>query len=271
MKSQRGDRALPSLAARSNLPAQLSAQERTSFERDGFVVVRSLFEAREMGALAHAIDGLVARGPRVGEEMFYYEDSLLEHGARVLSRIERFANSSPALAQFVRHERILGRVEELLAAPALLFKEKVNFKLPGGGGFAAHQDIQPGWDDYAPYFISVLVTVDPSTLENGCLELAAGHHKRGMLGAKWKPLTAEELQGVEFAPYPMHPGDVAFFDCFVPHQSKPNLTDRQRRNLYLTFNRASDGDRREQYFADKRKSYPPDNEREPGKSYSFKV
>ena len=203
--------------------------------------------------------------------MFYYEDSLLEQGARVLSRIERFAGSSPALAQFVRHARILGRVEELLAAPALLFKEKVNFKLPGGGGFAAHQDIQPGWDDYAPYFVSVLVTVDPSTLENGCLELAAGHHKRGMLGAKWKPLTAEQIEGVEFAPYPMQPGDAAFFDCFVPHQSKPNLTDRQRRNLYLTFNRASDADRREQYFADKRKSYPPDNEREPGKSYSFKV
>jgi 2-aminoethylphosphonate dioxygenase len=271
MRSQEGDGALPSLAARSNMPTQLSAQERTSFERDGFVVVRSLFEAREMSALARAIDALVARGPRVGEEMFYYEDSLLEQGTRVLSRIERFAGSSTSLARFVQDERITRRAGELLGEPAQLFKEKVNFKLPGGGGFAAHQDIQPGWDDYAPYFVSVLVTVDPSTLENGCLELAAGHHKRGMLGKKWKPLTAAQLVGVVFEPYPMEPGDVAFFDCFVPHQSKSNLTDRQRRNLYLTFNRASDGDRREQYFADKRKSYPPDNEREPGKSYSFKV
>jgi hypothetical protein len=45
----------------------------------------------------------------------------------------------------------------------------------------------------------------------------------------------------------------------------------QRRNLYLTYNRASEGDHREKYFADKRKSYPPDLEREPGKEYSFKV
>ena len=76
---------------------------------------------------------------------------------------------------------------------------------------------------------------------------------------------------MEFKPYPMEPGDTAFFDCFVPHQSKPNLTDQPRRNLYLTFNRAADGDHREKYFADKRKSYPPDNEREPGKKYVFKV
>jgi 2-aminoethylphosphonate dioxygenase len=143
--------------------------------------------------------------------------------------------------------------------------------LPGGGGFEPHQDIQPGWDDYCPYFISVLVTIDESTVENGCLELAAGYHKQGMLGEKWKPLTDAQLAGVEFVKYPMSPGDVAFFDCFVPHQSKPNLTSRQRRNLYLTFNRAADGDHRHNYFADKRKSYPPDYEREPGKQYVFKV
>jgi 2-aminoethylphosphonate dioxygenase len=117
----------------------------------------------------------------------------------------------------------------------------------------------------------VLVTVDDSTLENGCLELSAGHHTRGLIGRKWKPLEGEELQGIEFKPYPMKPGDVAFFDCFVPHQSKPNPTRSARRNIYLTFNRAQDGDWREKYFADKRASYPPDNEREPGKVYTFKV
>jgi ectoine hydroxylase-related dioxygenase (phytanoyl-CoA dioxygenase family) len=117
----------------------------------------------------------------------------------------------------------------------------------------------------------VLVTIDDSNKENGCLELASGHHKRGLLGKKWEPLKDDQLSGVEFVEYPMKPGDVAFFDCFVPHQSKPNLTSVQRRNLYLTYNRASEGDHREKYFADKRKSYPPDLEREPGKEYSFKV
>ena len=30
-------------------------------------------------------------------------------------------------------------VSDLFDEPAVLFKEKINFKLPGGGGFLAHQ------------------------------------------------------------------------------------------------------------------------------------
>lgn len=248
----------------------LTASDKTAFKRDGFLVCRGLFSRVEIDTLSSHIDALLARGPVVGKEMFYYEDSLLEKGKRVLSRVEKFDPAS-GLGRFARDERLVGRCAELLGDEPVLFKEKINFKMPGGGGFAPHQDIQPGWDDYAPYFISVLVTIDPSTVANGCLELSAGHHTRGLLGEKWKPLTEEQLKGVAFEAYPMEPGDVAFFDCYVPHQSKPNLTDRQRRNLYLTFNRASDGDKREAYFSDKRKSYPPDNEREKGKEYVFKV
>ena len=248
-----------------------SSKDLADFKRDGFVIVRGMVDSAGMKALSGNIDALVAKGPTFGKEMFYYEDSLLEKGKRVLSRVEKFSGSHEALSAFLNDAGLTGRVAELLNEEAVLFKEKVNFKLPGGGGFEPHQDIQPGWDEYAPYFLSVLVTVDKSTVENGCLELAAGHHTRGLLGEKWKPLTPGQLAGVEFKHYPMEPGDAAFFDCFVPHQSKPNLTKQQRRNLYLTYNRASDGDKREKYFADKRKSYPPDNEREPGKKYAFKV
>ena len=248
-----------------------SEKEMSDFNRDGFVVVRAMYDASEIRELSRLVDALVARGPEPGKEMFYNEDSLLEKGGKVLSRIEKFADFNPAMRRFTQEPKMVGRVSELLNDGVVLFKEKVNFKLPGGGGFAPHQDIQPGWDEYAPYFLSVLVTIDKSTVENGCLELAAGCHTRGMLGEKWKPLTEEQLRGVKFEAYPMEPGDVAFFDCFVPHQSKPNLTAGQRRNLYLTYNRVSDGDWREKYFADKRKSYPPDNEREAGKEYVFRV
>lgn len=249
----------------------LSRRQLADFCRDGFLVVRGLYDTSEMQDLSVWIDEITARRPEAGKLMAYYEDSLAEKGKRILSRIEKFADYHGDLRRFVLAPKMTDRVAELLGGPAVLFKEKINFKLPGGGGFEPHQDIQPGWDDYAPYFLSVLVTVDPSTVENGCLELSAGQHKRGMIGQKWKPLTTEELRGVTFTPYSMEPGDVAFFDCFVPHQSKPNRTNYQRRNLYLTFNRLSDGDFREKYFSDKRKSFPPDFEREPGKEYVFRV
>jgi hypothetical protein len=252
------------------MPTGLDPADLERYRRDGFLVRRAMYSRDEMAEVSGCIDRLVAAPPRPAMEMPYYEDSLSEPGKRILSRIEKFADDGP-FAGFVRSRRILDVVEALLGGPALLFKEKINFKLPGGGGFEPHQDIQPGWDDYAPYFLSVAVAVDDSTLENGCLELAAGHHHRGSLGERWKPLTPEQLAGVRFEHYPMAPGDVVFFDCFVPHQSEPNRTRAPRRNLYLTYNRAADGEHRTRYFADKRKSFPPEHEREPGRQYVFRV
>ncbi|HTL70002.1 MAG TPA: phytanoyl-CoA dioxygenase family protein, partial [Candidatus Eisenbacteria bacterium] len=173
----------------------LTPRQLDDFRRDGFLVVRGLYGAAEMQELSERIDRFAARPPAAGRQMAYYEKSLLEPGKKILSRIEKFAEYEDGLRAFIFGAKMMDRVNALLGEPGVLFKEKVNFKLPGGGGFEAHQDIQPGWDAYAPYFLSVLVTVDESTLENGCLELAAGQHTRGMLGEKWKPLTGRSLEG----------------------------------------------------------------------------
>ena len=241
------------------------------FDREGYMIVPGMYSEQETSEILTWIDELASRPPVVGKQMVYFEDDLREEGQRILSRIEKFVEFAPELHRLVYDARMTGRLAELLGETPLLFKEKINFKLPGGCGFEPHQDIQPGWDDYAPYFISGLLTVDPSTVENGCIELAPGQHKRGLIGERWKPLKGEQLAGVKFKKFPTSPGDVVFFDCFVPHQSEPNLTGEPRRNIYLTFNRQSAGDHREQYFADKRKSYPPDYERDPNKEYKFRV
>jgi len=58
-------------------------------------------------------------------------------------------------------------------------------------------------------------------------------------------------------PVQTDPGDVIFFDSFVPHASGPNRTAAPRRVLYVTYSRACDGDHRARYFADKRRDFPP--------------
>jgi hypothetical protein len=250
---------------------RLSPDEISRFEDDGFLICRGLFSRDEIAEIAAAIDEISGREPRPGKEMVYLEDGPAGAPGRILSRIEKFAEFQALLGKLVDDPRLIDRLTALFGEPPVLFKEKINFKLAGGGGFEAHQDIQPGWDDYAPYFISVLITIDDSTLENGCLELAPGRHKRGMIGERWKPLAGKQLEGVEFGAFPTAAGDVVFFDCFTPHRSGTNRSGSARRNLYLTYNRRSDGDHRERYYADKRASYPPDCEREPGVEYKFRV
>ena len=231
-----------------------SDAELAAFRRDGFVLARGLFGPEEIRRLSDGIGELAAARPRKGEWLVHYEESLLEKGKMLLARAENFTDFHEGLRSFVCDPRIRERSSELLGEPAVLFKEKINFKMPGGAGFKPHQDIQPaGWDEYADYFLSVLVAVDPSTPENGCMELVAGRHKEGWLGKRGQFLTSGEIADMEFEKCPMRPGDALFFDCFVPHRSGPNFADRPRRNLYLTFNRLSSGDQRKRYFSAWRK------------------
>ena len=247
----------------------VSAARVAQFRDHGYVVIRGLFDPAAVRDLGDWTDELVALPEVPGRHMAYYEDSVIDPERRVLSRIENFCPYHKPLDQLLRGAAVLGAIGALLDEAAVLFKDKINFKLPGGDGFKAHQDVQAGWDAYADLHVTMLVSIDDSTADNGCLEFADAAHQRGRLGAMWQPL--EDDGSIDYRSCPTRSGDVVFFDSFAPHRSGPNLTGRPRRVLYVTYNRASAGDQRARYYADKRRSFPPDCEREPGKEYVFRV
>ena len=84
-------------------------------------------------------------------------------------------------------------------------------------------------------------------------------------------MTEEDMRRLGARPVPTRAGDAVFFDSYTPHASGPNLSAERRRVLYITYNRLSAGDHRARYYADKRRSFPPDIEREPGRTYTFRV
>ncbi len=252
-------------------PRVLTADQIAAFRRDGFVFVPGFYNSSEIAEITAWTDEVAAWPEAPGRHMVYGEDSLKHPGQRVIQRIEDFTPYHRGFEDLFNGGRMIDAVADLLGEPAVLFKEKINFKLPGGDGFKAHQDAQAGWNRYAGFYVTALVSIDPATLENGCLEVAAGWHDKGLIGDEWTPLAGTALDQIEFTPYPTAPGDAMFFDSYAPHRSGPNLTETSRRVLYVTYNRASEGDHRARYFADKRASFPPDIERDPGKRYVFRV
>ncbi|HZS32785.1 MAG TPA: phytanoyl-CoA dioxygenase family protein [Methylomirabilota bacterium] len=256
----------PARPARFFLESALAA-----YRRDGFLVCRGLLGPEAVADVRRWTEEIQAWPETPGAWMVYGEPSLREPGRRLVNRIENFYPYHPGFEALFDGDLLLGRVADLLGEPAVLFKDKINFKLPGGDGFKPHQDQQAGWSAYAPLFVTALVAIDDATEANGCLELAAGHHTRGLIGREWAPLEGPDLEGVTFVPCPAAPGDVVFFDSYVPHRSGPNLSDDPRRVLYVTYNRLADGDQRARYYADKRRSFPPDVEREPGRQYVYRV
>ncbi len=249
----------------------LSDQQISDFRRDGFLVVRGMFDDATLAKIESWSRGLEEAADRPDYVWKYYEDSLTQLGTKVLNRIENFCAYHDEFSAFVRGPRMAGPVGELFGEEAVLFKDKINLKRPGGSGFTPHQDVQAGWDSYAPFFITMLVSIDRATAENGCLELAAGFHDKGLIGDYWAPLTERDMADMTFVACPTEPGDVVFFDSFAPHRSGPNLSSHQRRVLYITYNAASDGDHLARYYAEKFASYPPDVARDPDRDYRFKV
>jgi 2-aminoethylphosphonate dioxygenase len=245
-----------------------TSADREQLQRNGYLHVVGLVTAQGVERLLRWITELETVPEVSGHHWVYREDSLTTPGQKVVQRIENFCPSHAAFDGFVRHGALLTWTSALMGAPVVLFKDKINFKMPGSAGFMLHQDQQAGWGRYAPLFMTAMVTLDAATLANGCLEIAAGRHREGLLGEQWRPL---DETGIRLEAVPTAPGDVLFFDSYLPHASKANFTDSPRRILYLTYNLASDGDNRAQYYADKYAAFPPDIDRDPAKTYVFRV
>jgi hypothetical protein len=250
-----------------NVPP-LTEADRAAFARDGYLVMRAALDAGATAEVQRWAAEVAALPEVSGRHWVFRERSSLDPAHELIERIERIVPFHAGFAALCA--ALAAPVATLLGEPAVLFKEKINFKMPGGGGFEPHQDSQAGWEAYASYFITAAVSIDRSTVENGCLQIAAGHHRRGLFRA-WEPLSDAEMAGMTFVPCPTEPGDIVLFDSYTPHASEPNRSAEIRRLYFATYNRLSEGDHIARYYADKHRSYPPDIDREPGRRYVFRV
>lgn len=247
---------------------KISNEQIEEFKSTGFLLIRNLYDTERMKSITEWTEEVTNYPEVPGKYMMYFEESKLEPGKRILSRMEDIEPFHKGFSDLFVSGEIQQISSQLFDDDAVLFKDKINFKMPGADGFKAHQDVQAGWDRYSKLHITALVSIDPSTIENGCLEVAKGYNNKGLIGEQWAPLEEDAL---DYVSLPTAPGDAVFFDSYAPHRSKPNMTNEKRRVLYVTYNAAAEGDHRRQYYDDKRLSYPPDIEREADKDYVFRV
>ena len=144
---------------------------------------------------------------------------------------------------------------------SVLFKDKINYKYPGGEGFQPHQDITAGWGNYTNKHVSFALPLCDTDDENGGIYF--GDTITEQLTPNFTDLTLE----LDYKLICTSLGDVIFFDSYVPHASYDNKTQDPRPFLFFTYTPKSDGDFYEQYHADKFKNVPPDIYKVKGKSY----
>jgi hypothetical protein len=239
------------------------------FRRHGWVLLRSFLSPEETRNVGRWTDEIAAWGEVPGKWMRYYERRAGDPDAKQLARIENFMSYHEGLRQLFSSGRLTSLLAECCGEPVVLFKDKINFKLPGGAGFADHQDAPAYVNFGVEHQLTLMVPVDPFTRDNGCLEMGMNACERVFLPHRADgTLEPEVMAGLEVVPVLAVPGDVIVFDAWVPHRSGPNRSGSPRRSYYLTFNPASAGDHREAYYARKRECFPPEYERRPGVDYA---
>ncbi|MEE2788317.1 MAG: phytanoyl-CoA dioxygenase family protein [Myxococcota bacterium] len=248
------------------LEIQWTEHERAHWSSRHFVKREHALSALAVNDLNAWVTELAEWPESPGKWMKYFEAG---HAHRQLCRVENFVQYHGELSALLRGPAVIDAVGALMGRAAVLFKEKINFKLPGGAGFEAHQDA-PAFGMFGhAYHVTMMVAVDDATEANGCLEFADPVAVGELLAQTDSgTIHPDVVASLDWEPCEVRAGDVVFFDSYVPHRSNRNESQSARRALYVTYNALADGDVRTAYFEQKRAAFPPECERVAGVDYA---
>lgn len=215
------------------------------FEEHGWVLTSPL-SAAQVEALPRWVDEVAAWSEGGGEWLHHHE---LTDGGPALCRTENFVPFHEGLRQLLTAGPLLEDASALLGEPAVLYKEKINYKLPGGAGYSPHQDA-PAYR-FVERHVSCMVAIDDATEGNGCLEVVSGAHHELLPVDERGCVRADVVARLSWEPVPVRAGQCLWFHSRAPHRSGPNESTVARRALYPTYNARSEGDLREAYYRDK--------------------
>jgi ectoine hydroxylase-related dioxygenase (phytanoyl-CoA dioxygenase family) len=216
----------------------LSPEQVEAFHRDGYVVVRGLFDAEEMQLLSEyaradqAMQGIAAdRADAQGNA----------------ARLALWNDAGDDLYGTVsRMPRIVEPTTQLLGREVYHWHHKMSMKEPfKGGAWEWHQDYGYWYKQLLfPDLLSAFIAIDPNTRENGCMQVIKGSHKMGRIehgtfgdqvGAD-PARVAESLKAMELVHCEMEPGDTLFFHSNTLHMSEPNRSPNPRWSLICCYN-----------------------------------
>ena len=219
----------------------LTAAERNAWNRDGFVLLRSLFDQPEMDILL--------RYAKSDESLMAGATNRLDAAGNTTKLTVWNEAGDDLYSMFSRSPRIIDRMEQLLGGEVYHYHTKMMLKEPFvGGAWEWHQDYGYWYSNGClyPHMASCLIAVDRATKANGCLQVIVGSHEMGRIdhgkvagqtGADLERVTAA-LERMPLAHIECEPGDALFFHGNLLHRSDQNTSPNPRWSLICCYNAA---------------------------------
>jgi hypothetical protein len=230
------------------------------FAEHGWLLTQTL-DAEGVAELQGWVDE-VADWPDDGDGWMHHRE-LTDEGPK-LCRSENLIPFHPGLRDLLTTGSLLQVASALLAQQAVLYKEKVNYKLVGGAGYAPHQDA-PAYP-FIDRHVSCMVAVDDATVANGCLEVVDACHHDLLATDDGGCIRGDLVESFTWVSVEVPAGWTLWFHSRTPHRSGPNESDAPRRALYPTYNALAEGDLRAEYYATKLERFEVEGGRPDGKA-----
>lgn len=220
---------------------KLSDQQKKSFKDDGYIIIKSLFDTEEIKLLKKT----AKEDRELDKHSFGRADG--EGGTVRLSLWNHPGNN--IYGMYARCSRVVDTTEQLLGGEVYHYHSKMILKDPEiGGAWAWHQDYGYWYQNGVlfPDLLSVFIAVDPSSKENGCLQVIKGSHLMGRVdhvltgdqaGANMERVD-EALKKLDLVYCLMEPGDAVFFHSNLLHRSDQNKSKNSRWSLICCYNMA---------------------------------
>ena len=217
-------------------PDTLSPAEKNALDRDGFLPLPGILDARQVSALNARLAVLLeVEGDSAGAEV---------HREAGTDRLSDLVNKGDVFAVCFTHPRVLAAVAHVLEGDLKLSSLNARAALPGQGLQGLHADwgaaVQPG--DYR--VCNSIWLLDDFTDENGATRVVPGTH----LSAKMPHADMADVS----APHPdekkvvAHAGTVVVFNSHTWHGGTLNATNKPRRAMHSYFCRRDEAQQLDQ-------------------------
>ncbi|MGE4658996.1 MAG: phytanoyl-CoA dioxygenase family protein [Gammaproteobacteria bacterium] len=216
----------------------LTDEQKAEFWRDGAIVINGVIPADELNRLRGATDEL--------------SDELKKASVdEITIHLQELTTKNVVFHDLAKSPMLISRVASLLGPNLQIHHSKLGAKpaFEGKGGICWHQDF-PFFPHTNTSLVAVMVMLDDSTPQNGCMYVVRGSHKLGPLDhhldgwftsccqeALPKEVIPEDESGL-LAVTPLA-GGISIHHCLALHMSPPNCSNLPRRGLIFQY-RASD-------------------------------
>jgi ectoine hydroxylase-related dioxygenase (phytanoyl-CoA dioxygenase family) len=223
----------------------LTSSQVSSFNRDGYIILKSFFNKEEvdkMYSTALADDAMRKNALDLNDQT----------GKKTKLSLW-FTPGNDIFGYMTRSERMINAIKPLLDSDADVchFHSKLMQKEPFvGGAWEWHQDYGYWYKNqflFPDQLISVMVALTAANKENGCLQVIKGSHKLGRVnhGFAGEQVGADmvmvnnALQTMPLVYSELDPGDALIFHSNLLHRSEANLSKNPRWSIISCYSSQS--------------------------------